>query len=401
MAVRPDFRRLPIESTGPIVLFAGARLALVLLSLGLALALMLPFEGELVGMLAGVALPWAVALLVLALRNPDLAQHPLFAAGDFVVLGATQLVVPDIYALYRFAALFLVAVHAHFQGERRGLAIAAGGSGTVIVARAIADEGPFSGDVLVLYEAFFAAVALASAWLVGRLRTSESASRMRARELSRRTLRGESEVRRRVAEAIHDGPVQELIGLDMMLAAAGTAAEQGDTQRSLELIGQAREVAEKNVVSLREEIVDLGPFAFEELSYAQAIENCVPVWKRRYGIEVMLTLERIDLPSEIAGHLFRITQEAVVNACRHARAAQVAVSLRTLDGSLELRVTDDGHGFGDVDPLGPSEPGHLGLAAMRERAELVGGELAINSSERGTRVMLTVPLPPPLQAARR
>jgi signal transduction histidine kinase len=56
-------------------------------------------------------------------------------------------------------------------------------------------------------------------------------------------------------------------------------------------------------------------------------------------------------------------------------------------------VTDDGDGFGEVDPLGPSEPGHLGLAMMRERAELLGGELDIETSGRGTRVLIRAPLP--------
>jgi signal transduction histidine kinase len=181
----------------------------------------------------------------------------------------------------------------------------------------------------------------------------------------------------------------------MMLAAASQAAEQGDKRRSLELIGEARALAEKNVVTLREEIVDLGPFAFEELSYAQAVENCVPIWQRRYGLEVMLTLERLELEPEMAGHLFRVTQEAVVNAGRHGKARQVAVSLRTVDRSVELRVVDDGQGFGEVDPLGPSEPGHLGLAAMRERAEMLDGTLEIETSTRGTKVLLTVPLPQP------
>ena len=395
MPVAPDFRRLPIESSSAVVLFAIARVGLVLVSIALGLVLVFPFENELVGLLAGLALPWSIAVLMLALRRPEAAQHPLVAAGDFLVLAVIQLVVPEIYSLYRFAALFLVAVHAHFQGERRGLAIAAGGVALVIGARAIADEGPISGDVLILNEVFFASVALVSAWLIGRLRTTESASRVRARELTKRTLRSESEVRRRVAESIHDGPVQELIGLDMMLAAASQATEQGDLGRSTALIREARTLAEKNVVSLRDEIVDLGPFAFQELSYAQAVENCVPVWQRRYEIEVMLTLERVDLPSEMAGHLFRVTQEAVVNAGRHASADQVAVSLRSVGPYAELRIVDDGEGFGQVDPLGPAEPGHLGLAAMRERAELLEGTLEIETSGRGTKVLLMVPLPSP------
>ena len=71
---------------------------------------------------------------------------------------------------------------------------------------------------------------------------------------------------------------------------------------------------------LRDEIVDMGPFAFAELSFAQGVENCVPIWERRYGTKVLLALEAIELPPETAGHLFRITQEAVVNAGRHAEA---------------------------------------------------------------------------------
>jgi signal transduction histidine kinase len=56
-------------------------------------------------------------------------------------------------------------------------------------------------------------------------------------------------------------------------------------------------------------------------------------------------------------------------------------------------VVDDGQGFGEVDPLGAAEPGHLGLAAMRERAELMDGRLEIDTSERGSKVLLTAPLP--------
>ena len=69
--------------------------------------------------------------------------------------------------------------------------------------------------------------ALATGLVVGSLRTSESASRLRARSLSRRTIQAEGEVRRRVAEAIHDGPIQELIALDMILSSARTAVLRG------------------------------------------------------------------------------------------------------------------------------------------------------------------------------
>ena len=102
-------------------------------------------------------------------------------------------------------------------------------------------------------------VSLATAYLIGRLRTSESASRLQARGLSRRTIQAETEVRRRVAEAIHDGPVQDLIGLDMILSAANQAAAAGEAEKAAGLVDEARDLASRNVFVLRDEIVDLGP----------------------------------------------------------------------------------------------------------------------------------------------
>jgi two-component system NarL family sensor kinase len=309
---------------------------------------------------------------------------------DLSLLLALELVAPDTMGGVRLVALFMIAAHAHFQGERRGLLIAACGSVALVVGSAIRGDAPFDSDVLVFYEAVFVLSALATAVVVGLLRTSESASRLRARELSRRTMQAESEVRRRVAESIHDGPVQELIGLDMILSAARSESDDGKVGG---LIDEARDLVSRNVRALREEIVDLGPYAFQEMTFDTAIENCMVVWQRRYGFEVRLSIERLELPPEMAGDLFRIAQEAVVNAGRHAHADRVEISLRRIArGQVELRVADNGRGFSEDNGLTPPEPGHLGLASMRERAELLDGELEIESSERGTRVLVRAPL---------
>jgi signal transduction histidine kinase len=124
------------------------------------------------------------------------------------------------------------------------------------------------------------------------------------------------------------------------------------------------------------------------------VENCIPVWRRRYGFEVMATIERIKMSPEMAGDLFRIVQEAVVNAGRHASADAVSINLRTTNIDVELRVTDNGHGFAVDDPAVSTDPGHLGLASIRERAELLDGVLDIASSDRGTRVLVRVPRAP-------
>ncbi|MFN2615689.1 MAG: sensor histidine kinase [Thermoleophilaceae bacterium] len=386
-------RRLPLESAQPLLVLALARVVLALLSLLTLLVLSVDFRGEAAGVIAGLVLPWTVAVLALARRRPGLVLNPAVVAGDFGVLAVLELVAPETYPAVQFAALFLIAVHAHLQGERRGLAVAGLGAIALVLAAALSEGGPAGGAVLAFYETVFTLSALATGVLVGRLRTTESASRLRARSLSRRTIQSESEVRRRVAVSIHDGPVQDLIGLDMVLSAARGASEGGDPQRARYLIDEARELTERNVQVLRDEIVQLGPYAFEQMGFAAAIENCLPVWKRRYGFEVMAAIEPIDLPAALAGDLFYIAQEAVANAGRHARAEAVSLSLRRLDGEVELRLTDNGGGFGDVDPLGPAEPGHLGLASMRERAELLEGELEIETSPKGTRVLVRAPLP--------
>lgn len=391
----PTLQRLPIESARPMVLFALVRMAMASTGLALILILGLPYGGGVAAVLAGVAIPWSLLNLWIARRAPDRAMNPLIAAADLLVLTAIETVAPELYGPLRFMGLFLLAVHAHFQGERIGLVVGLFAVVVLALPAALTDGGPVDGDLLVFYEAAFAATALGTVLLVGRFRTAESASRLRARELSRRSLRAEHEIRRRLSESLHDGPVQELISVGMVLAAATRAAEQGDAARASELIEDARAAVARNVDDLRDEMLDLGPYAYEEFSFGAAVERCMPVWKRRYNLNATLESSDLELPSEIEGELFRITQEAVTNAARHGMADRVTVSLSSADGSVRLVVADDGRGLGSVDPLGASEPGHIGLASMRERTELLGGELSIESTDDGTTVTVTAPLPRP------
>jgi len=385
-------RRVPIESNQPLVAFAWARVALAVAGLASVAVACFPEEGRLAAVVAGVAFPWALLTLILAYTRPGTAFHPLFPAIDMAVLVVVEAAAPDTYGAVRFTALLLISVHAHLQGEARGLIVAAGGV-AALIATALLAGAPVSGGLLVVYELTFAVAAIGSAVLLGRTRTTESTSRLRARDLTRRTLGAEAEARRRLAESIHDGPLQELIGLDMMLSAARQATDAGEPERAAQVLAEARKLTERNVESLRDEIVGLGPAAFEELSFEEAVQTCLPTWQRRYGIEVELATERFKLSSEMEGDLFRIVQEAVTNAGRHAHAETVSVHLHRAGKTVELRVSDDGEGFGDVDPLGPVESGHLGLAAMRERAALLYGELRIETSGDGTSVVVRAPLP--------
>jgi signal transduction histidine kinase len=381
--------RPPIESLRPVWSFAVVRLLLSLGGLVADAILGFPWGGALAAILGAVAIPWSLGTLLIARRKPADALTPLVAAGDFAVLVAVQWVVPETYGPVHFLGLVFIGVHAHFQGQRRGVLIAGAGA-AALIAVTVARPGPLSGDRLGFYEVVFAVAALATAAVIGELRGIETAGRLRARELSRRTIVGEDEVRRKVSDFIHDGPVQELIGLDLLLQGAMRAGERGDVARANELIVQSREIAAGNIHALRDEIVNLGPYAFEELSFEIAIERCIPVWRRRYSCEVTVD-GHVELEPQVAGDLFRITQEAVANACRHAEPDHVHVTLERNADFVDLRVTDNGKGFGDVDPLGPHEPGHIGLASMRDRAELLAGTLEIESKPGETVVRVKVP----------
>lgn len=390
-----SMQRLPTESGRPMVVFAQTRLGLSLTALLLATIVDFPSGVTVAAVVAGVAVPWSLLNLFLALRRPDQALSPLIALGDLTVLVIIEALVPETYGAVRFLALALLAVHAHFQGERIGVAVASFGVAALVIPSAIEDAGDaiVEGGRLVFYEATFAAATLMTVALIGRFRSEESASRLRAHELSRRTMQGENEIRRKLSQALHDGPVQELIGLDMTLAAAKAAVAQQDAPRAADLLREASEITQRNVVSLRDEMLDLGPYAYDEISLEAAVERCLGVWERRYGIQVELDIEPLDLPSELEGELFRITQEAVSNAGRHGKAKTVKIGLASRGANIELTVADDGQGFGSVDPLGPTEAGHIGLSSIRERARLMRGTLSIESSAAGTEVAVSAPHP--------
>ena len=159
-------------------------------------------------------------MLVLGHTRPELVVGPWVAVVDIGLLALVELVVPE---TLRGSALRACSSCSRCTPTSRasggGLALAAYAVALLLIATAVGDDGPtmrrparlLRGDVR-------RSPALRRALMVGRLRTAESASRLRARGLSRRTIQAESEVRRRVAESIHDGPVQELIGLDMVLS---------------------------------------------------------------------------------------------------------------------------------------------------------------------------------------
>lgn len=233
-----------------------------------------------------------------------------------------------------------------------------------------------------------AAIALDNARLVARLR-GERAER---RALAAALVDAQEEERRRVAEDIHDGPVQELVGVSLLLDALSTDLRTSAPQLSAEA-DRAASSARDALRGLRRAIFDLHPMALEELGFAAATRTLVQrlEWQ---GVEVAVDVNAVDLlSSALRTVAFRTCQEAIANVLRHAEPRTVRITAHRAGGRVVLEVMDDGRGFDPGQPGNGIGEGHLGLTALRERATLVGGDLRVISAEgQGTRVVLRLPM---------
>lgn len=208
-------------------------------------------------------------------------------------------------------------------------------------------------------------------WLTQRLRR-ERRQRLLLAEVNRRLVEAREDERLRIAQDLHDGPVQDLNLVNLRLA---TALPADTLKLQEEVIGVVREIR-----TIAEDLrpPTLGPFGLASAlrAYAERFEDL--------HAPVTTQLDFDDdgqvLPSRVRLALFRIAQEAMTNAAKHGQPTVVHVTLKIDDASVLLEITDDGNGYDvpdDPDVLSPS--GHYGLVGMRERADAIGAQLAIQS----------------------
>jgi two-component system NarL family sensor kinase len=216
----------------------------------------------------------------------------------------------------------------------------------------------------------------------------------RARLLQARTRLAETEERNRLAREIHDTIAQGLAGLTLQLEAADALLTR-DPSRARAALGQAIELSRAALEEVRRSVLDLRAAPLEGLTLGAALRRLAEQFRREQGIQCRCVISGSDRPlsPRIEVGVYRVAQEALANAARHARATSVRVHLDlggiAVGGSLRLTVEDDGSGF---DPNLPVR-GHYGLLGMRERARLLGGALHLASAPgAGTRVELAVPL---------
>jgi two-component system NarL family sensor kinase len=135
---------------------------------------------------------------------------------------------------------------------------------------------------------------------------------------------------------------------------------------------------------------DLRPEAMERLELAEAIRSHAKRLEQGTGLKIAIEAQELVVATHLKDNLYRIYQEALLNAVKHAAAQRVDVRLHVSAGRIVMNIADDGRGF-QREAKGDGRFG-VGLTTIRERAELLGGKAAIVSSPEGTRITINVPL---------
>jgi len=221
----------------------------------------------------------------------------------------------------------------------------------------------------------------------GRLSERVPAGRERMRRLGAEVVYAEERERAQVARELHDSVGQTLAAATFQIAAV--AHEIGNHSASARLAG-VRELLRTALEEIRNVSRSLHPRVATDLGLPTALEALGDATQQRslIDVQVIVDIAGVTIPQALAATMYRVAQEALRNVERHADAGRATVSLRARPGYVELEVKDDGRGF-----EGPKEKkrAESGLATMRERLSLAGGELHIDTAgDRGTRVIAWV-----------
>jgi signal transduction histidine kinase len=221
-------------------------------------------------------------------------------------------------------------------------------------------EGEFSGHDRILLETLgaSAAIAIENAQLYDHAKQVATAAE-----------------RSRLARELHDAVSQTLFSVSIIAESLPRLWERkpDKVQQGLE---QLRQLTRGALAEMRALLLELRPAALVDAELGDLLRQLTEAFVSRSSVRVSLTTEgQRSLPPEVQIALYRMTQEALNNVTKHARATQVTVSLRSQPEGVELRIRDDGRGF---DPT-RVQPGRLGLDILRERAEAIGATLQITS----------------------
>ena len=239
-----------------------------------------------------------------------------------------------------------------------------------------AEQGRFSDDDLRLAETYAARAAIAV-----------DLSERVARDSLRRVVAAQELERRRLARELHDETGQALTSILLGLRSLEEFVD-GDDERTA--VAGIRQLAVETLQDVRRLAVELRPKALDDFGLVAALERLTDNFREQTGLAVdfVTGLDDEQLPSETATALYRIVQEALTNIVKHAHASSVSILVTRKNEHVTVVIEDDGVGF---DPEKPADG--FGIQGMRERLELLGGSLRVESGEgTGTTLAVEVPL---------
>jgi signal transduction histidine kinase len=240
----------------------------------------------------------------------------------------------------------------------------------------------------------YMAVAALTTLCLGAIVSERQRSAAQLVDSRRRELERASEERQRIARDLHDSVSQSLFSMTLHARTAQRALQEtgqkahGPVARELRHVGELSRAA---LAEMRALIFELRPRGLAEEGLVSALSkhaNAVSA-RERVTITVSGPSERLPIRAECEQHLYRLGQEALANASKHAEATRITVAVTSDDSTVGLEVSDDGCGF---DPAA-TYAGHLGLTTMQSRANELGATLGIDSAPgSGTVVRVELPL---------
>lgn len=192
--------------------------------------------------------------------------------------------------------------------------------------------------------------------------------------------------RNRLARELHDSVAQTLYGLTLQAEAAARELNAGRADKASEQLREIRDSAQQSLQETRLLIFELRPPILEQEGLASALRARLESVESRSGLKTQIQLQEVgQLSAKIEAGLYGVSNEALNNVLKHARATEVKVSLKKESNKVVLEIQDNGVGF-DMN----AAAGGMGLSGMKERAEGFGGDMQIKSGPSGTTIRVEV-----------
>lgn len=195
--------------------------------------------------------------------------------------------------------------------------------------------------------------------------------------------------RQRIAADLHDSVLQNLTLVMHNLELSAKFIDYDPIRAKLELESN-RKLVKETIDDIRSTIFDLRPMQFDDFGFKRTLENQIANYKNRTSMEFIYEIDELDDMENIyLITVFRVAQELIINAIKHSQGTQVNLIISHNSAGIQVRVSDNGVGFKDgADSL----ENHFGLKIMRERVEIIGGFVKIDTSPEGTRVSVDIPI---------